>query len=197
MKKIILSLLFLGIFICSETNLFASPVQWSVNGHWYELITFTGSFTQARTDAMTQEYESMPGYLVTITSQAEEDFIWNTFGEAIEWIGGYQYPLYITPADAGWNWVTGEPFVFEHLDVDDAWGGQYYLHHYGYNNWDDDSNGYRGTYLVEYGEYMDDGLHKTSPLLLPDPTPAVPEPLSCILLGLGLIPLFSKKLKRR
>ena len=94
-----------------------NAVQWRVedggNGHWYELIDDQAitSWTQAKTFA-----EARGGYLATVLSVAESQFIWtrlasnpagwktlfNSSGPAL---GGYE--------DAtGWKWVTGEPWSY-------------------------------------------------------------------------------------
>jgi hypothetical protein len=60
----------------------AAPVQWTVasggNGHWYEFVYSPGGFTfgQARAAALGASHLGMPGYLATVTSQAENDFIY-------------------------------------------------------------------------------------------------------------------------
>ncbi len=93
------------------------PVADGGNGHAYqavavpELIPWT-SADQAATLA--------GGYLATITSQAENDFVYALsvplFVQAIgneygPWLGGYQLPGSSEPA-GGWVWVTGEPFEY-------------------------------------------------------------------------------------
>ena len=45
------------------------------NGHFYEFISAPGiNWTNAKADAETRSYQGQQGYLVTITSQAENDF---------------------------------------------------------------------------------------------------------------------------
>ena len=97
------------------------PVDDGGNGHAYQtlavpmLIPWT-SANQAATNA--------GGYLATITSQQESDFVYglisadgaqlfvqmmgNYYGP---WLGGYQLPGASEPA-GGWVWVTGEPFEY-------------------------------------------------------------------------------------
>jgi hypothetical protein len=61
---------------------------------------------------------TLPGYhLATITSQAEQDFVWDfvvaTTGGSIEWwLGGFQDVENEIDPDEGWEWVTGEPWVY-------------------------------------------------------------------------------------
>ncbi len=56
-----------------------------------------------------------PGYLATVTSQAEQDALFALLGgvDALShhWLGGFQPPGSPEPA-GGWQWVTGEPWVY-------------------------------------------------------------------------------------
>jgi len=49
----------------------------------------------------------MGGYLATITTSAEAEFIDSNFDVNRYWIGGYQLSDAAEP-DGGWTWVTGE-----------------------------------------------------------------------------------------
>ena len=56
----------------------------------------------------------VPGHLVTISDQAELDFILNNLAPSRPWIGLSQNvssSSYSEPG-GGWEWVTGEPFTF-------------------------------------------------------------------------------------
>ena len=46
-----------------------------VNGHFYRPISGTSTYTAAKTASATQTFKGQTGYLVTITSQSEQDFI--------------------------------------------------------------------------------------------------------------------------
>ena len=47
-----------------------------INGHYYKSSTpTTATYTQARTNAKATSYKGMPGYLVAITSEAENTFV--------------------------------------------------------------------------------------------------------------------------
>ena len=97
-----------------------SPIQNPANGHFYQLVEIPGTspdrpgidwFT-ANASATALTFQGLPGHLVTITSQAEGDFIANNFPSVVfRWIGGFQAPGSPEPA-GGWEWVTGEPFVY-------------------------------------------------------------------------------------
>jgi hypothetical protein len=94
----------------------AAPMQWSVNGHWYEAVSVPNGITwdQANAAASTSVFMGMTGHLATITSAGENLFISGLSpnpGAGVFILGGFQSPL-ATTMDGGWNWVTGEPFVY-------------------------------------------------------------------------------------
>lgn len=103
----------------------AAPVQWKAvdggNGHFYEAIHVPGgiSWSDARLAAI-----SKGGHLATITSAAENQFVFELIlddsfwtGDGLEqfvygpWLGAQQQPGSSEP-DGGWSWVTGETFQF-------------------------------------------------------------------------------------
>lgn len=113
------------------THVSAESVRWEVgdggNGHWYEV--FTGpeiqpgvprfiSWTDANLDA-----QARGGYLATIMSGAENQFVFSLVDSPIywkaipngtnfgPWLGGFQAPDAPDPS-SGWSWVTGEPFQY-------------------------------------------------------------------------------------
>jgi hypothetical protein len=89
--------------------------------------------------------ESLGGYLTTVTSQAENDFLWNTFNLSnpsslyLPVLGGFQPQGTLEP-DICWQWITGETWNYTNwgpTQPDDAWGGQDYLTFWTGNTWDD------------------------------------------------------------
>ena len=116
----------------------AAPIQWLGNGHWYEVVTAAGfpdtglTWDQARLAA-----EAAGGYLATITSAAENNFVYITVGanDPQYWIldgagnsqgpylGGYQPgppPQPEADPSVGWAWVTGEPWNYTCWAVGEA-----------------------------------------------------------------------------
>jgi hypothetical protein len=93
------------------------PVTEGGNGHTYQAIAVPELIPWTSAD---RAATLAGGYLATVTSQAENDFVYaagvdlfvpamgNLYGP---WLGGYQMPGSAEPA-GGWVWVTGEPFAY-------------------------------------------------------------------------------------
>lgn len=128
--------LFLAVIMISS-QLDAAPVEWKLedggNGHFYEAFApGPVSWTDASAAAT-----SLGGYLATITSDAENDFIfslidsdgyWQEFTRGDgqlqthgPWIGLLQTPGSIEP-NGGWAWVSGELFAFSAWATDEPNG---------------------------------------------------------------------------
>jgi hypothetical protein len=111
------------------TNIAAGDaVEWRVadggNGHWYEGVAVAADISW---DAAKVACESRGGHLATLTSPAEDDFLWalashptywvvvngpGWTGAKGPWLGLHQAPG--SPTASGWSWVTGEPFTWAH-----------------------------------------------------------------------------------
>jgi hypothetical protein len=149
----------------------AAPVQWPVssggNGHSYEFISNPSiSWTDANVAASELTYAGVPGYLMTVTSAAENAFVSAQFGGTTDsalpgWIGGYQdtsAPDYSEPA-GGWRWVTGESWSYTNWytpipQPDNYNGNQNYLRVLENFGWDDLQND-RGGVPNFYGYYVE------------------------------------------
>ena len=72
-----------------------------INGHYYKSSTpTTATYTQARTNAKATSYKGMPGYLVAITSEAENTFVaTNIESAASVWIGATD-----EDSEGTWQW---------------------------------------------------------------------------------------------
>ncbi|MFT3844651.1 MAG: lectin-like protein [Lacibacter sp.] len=93
-------------------------IAFSANGHFYEFISGSFTWAQAKAAAAARSFYSMQGYLATITTQGENDFIYQKLG-ADGWIGASDDYLQInaatgattysnqTNAEGKWYWVTG------------------------------------------------------------------------------------------
>jgi hypothetical protein len=101
----------------------ADWIQWPSsqggNDHFYNAVSVPGGLTwqEARVGA-----ESLGGYLVTLTSEAENTFVfglvdspefWFPSGGHNHgpWLGGLQPPGSPEPG-GGWEWISGEPWDY-------------------------------------------------------------------------------------
>jgi hypothetical protein len=93
--------------------------QWKTsdggNDHWYCIMPVRQTWQQSRNQAASMERDGQPGYLATVTSQAESDFILDHI------ISGVQNPSNLCQFymggfwnDAIWYWYTGEDFDYTH-----------------------------------------------------------------------------------
>ena len=153
------AILFCLLVLLLATQVYADPVQWleeaGGNGHYYEYISEPGvSFGHALGQAMDMWWEGWQGYMVTITSQEENDFISSTlsYPDSV-WIGALTWPWHwSTHGTEAWdftNWCEGEP--------DDAYPGNFSVVGMLMASgcwidigWDNYSHGY----IVEFGEWI-------------------------------------------
>lgn len=94
-----------GTISVSEVGTPAQPIQWAGaagNGHYYGLTTTIGTWTQVNAEAL-----SRGGYLASINSAAEQQFIFSNFGGLERYIG------FTDQGQEGtFRWTSGEPFTF-------------------------------------------------------------------------------------
>jgi hypothetical protein len=108
-----------GVMVVTAPVLGAVPVLDGVTGHLYDAVAPVGgiNWTDARAAAEALSSGSCRGYLASITSAEENEFILSNFPAVAPftgtgfWIGAFQDPG-TTPAEAGWMWVSGEDFAF-------------------------------------------------------------------------------------
>lgn len=72
------------------------------NGHRYVLVNIRMTWCEAKAHS-----ERLGGYLATITSQEEQDWICQNFPDARFWLGGTDEDV-----DGEWRWVTGEEWGY-------------------------------------------------------------------------------------
>jgi hypothetical protein len=117
--KYTVSALLIGLGLA--TSAAAAPQQWDGNNHWYDLINVEGgvSFTEALVGASGQTNLGQSGYLATITSQGEHDFVSTNVNPQgyPAWLGGSD-----SVTEGEWLWAAGP-------DAGSQIGGS------GYSNW--------------------------------------------------------------
>lgn len=139
-----------------------APVLNPANGHYYDAVPVLTNWHAAKALAETQCYRGLPGHLVTITTQEENDFIVANFpqvkGTQFEeyWIGAFQPPTSPEPG-GNWQWITGEAFSFPNWsggEPNNAGGNEDAAHFYagsGDGRWNDrPATDSMAGYVIEY-----------------------------------------------
>lgn len=176
----------------------ASPIVFNAaNGHYYMLSTGSQNWTQAQAEAL-----AVGGYLVSITSLAEQTFLETTFltganDRSIYWTGATDQA-----SEGTFVWVNGDPFTYSNWAPGEpnncacVPGGE----DFGTINW------HYGLFqsLVK-GTWNDTSLtgnefapgRVTQGIIEFDTNPlATPEPASLFMLGAGLL-IIHRRLRRR
>ena len=107
------------VFITDVTSsVAAAPVTWSVNNHQYDAVLIPSGLSWFDAE-QAAEARGCGWYLATITSQAEDKFVFGLIKNNTNffvlgngpWLGGYQKDSRHEPA-GDWAWVTGESFQY-------------------------------------------------------------------------------------
>ena len=173
------SIAVLGLCVAEAS---AVPTYFSGTGHYYEAVSAPNvDWAVAMNAASAMTYLGNPGYLVTTTSEAENNFVTNLMAGTIidGFAGGYQ-PDGSPEPDGGWRWVTGEVWAYTNWNYGEPNnnGNESVLQVFAANNpdfprrWNDypATNGVIGGYVVEY----------------------TPEPATLSLLALGGLALLRR-----
>jgi hypothetical protein len=146
------------------------PVRWPVsdggNGHRYQAVAIPEGITWHEAK---QAAEIAGGYLATITSDEENNFVfglitvdlfWYFTGQSFvgPWLGGFQIPSSAEP-DGGWQWITAEGFTYANWEIsqpNNNYGTEDFLHYWYMPSrsptWNDLSNDYSIVpgFVIEY-----------------------------------------------
>ena len=115
-----------------------SPIVYEYGGNYYLLTPTTSTWTDAQAYA-----ESLGGNLVTINSEAEQNWLWDTFGWNQDvWIG-----MNDETTEGTWEWVSGETVDYTNWAGSEPNSGSNY--DYGYMN-DSDGQWYDGYFGWEF-----------------------------------------------
>ena len=136
------------------------PLQNPSNGHYYRVVDANLSWLDARAAAETTLFQGTPGHLVTISDQAELDWILANLSPQRPWIGLFHdtsSPNYSEPG-GGWEWVTGEPATFtnwfpgEPNNTSASGGPEDYAEMFASGEWNDAelNHSFTSQYIVEW-----------------------------------------------
>ena len=114
--------------------------QQNYNGHSYYRSTGSAFWTDARTACA-----NMGGYLVTVTSAAENNFLFNLWPSG--WIG-----LTDEVSEGIWRWVTGEAYSYTSWNPGEPnnAGNEDYIQFVGGGKWNDLPNNVSLPYVIEF-----------------------------------------------
>ena len=152
--------------------------------HFYEYVSSSGSWTSAKTNSELRSYFGRAGYLATMSSEAENNFIWKLMSSD-GWFGGSDEVGQVntakgsnvfasqTAVEQKWHWVTGPEKGTQFSNGSTAvtgqyakWaggepnnaGGEHYAQFYSANSgqWNDLPNTNLPGYICEYGDMPND-----------------------------------------
>jgi len=152
--------------------------------HFYEYVASSGSWTSAKSSAENRSYFGRVGYLATMLSEAENNFIWKLMSSD-GWFGGSDEVGQVNAAkgttafasqaavEQKWHWVTGPEKGTQFSNGSTAvtgqyakWaggepnnaGGEHYAQFYSANSgsWNDLPNTNLPGYICEYGDMPGD-----------------------------------------
>lgn len=159
----LLTLAFPLFTVPSEASQIVARGVWPANSHEYVIVELPDQTWEA---AMADLASLLPGYhLATLTSQAEEDFIFELRAEhsiwGQYWLGGLQEPDGEEPA-GGWTWFTCEPWDYTNWGSGEPNDGNGIEDHLALDGsyWNDEGSciGCINGYIAESTAYQPSGL---------------------------------------
>jgi hypothetical protein len=140
----------------------SDPIFNPATGHWYQLNNTKTNYNEAKSFA-----ESKGGYLATITSGAEGQWLYDAFGFALRVDSGWRiFGGSDIDNEGQWEWVTGEPWSYSNwysgepnnLNNEDCVALHPYLRP-GHGHYWNDMRTWVDVYsLIEYDSYPNNGL---------------------------------------
>jgi len=170
MKRLLTSTLLLSSLVIAgaasaHSTVASNQATWADNGNTYTIVKVDAPITwhEAKSDA-----EAAGGYLATLTSQAELDFVYDNLAyDHTYWTlnhGGNKIGPWLGATDEetedNWKWVTGETWDFTNWEVhqpDNFANEEHYLHFFNAGvaapdkTWNDVTVDYHGviSYIIE------------------------------------------------
>lgn len=193
MKKVVSAIL---IGIWSSISLVSSVDAVIINpdnGHAYEYVNVEDvSWFSARDAAAASTYMGEHGYLATITSQEEQDFLLDNFpGDVQGWLGGSD-----AAQEGVWKWVVGPEAGLTFWIGGSASAGGYAVDYANWRSNQPSNEGGNEDYLV----WRQDEQMKWNDLHFGDNNVSryyieysIPEPCSLLLIGCGCLFLRRRK----
>ena len=131
-KELAITFLLCSAHPCAQAD---SPILlFPENGHRYQRFDTAMTWQEAKAFC-----ETWGGHLATITSQAEDEFVWSNLASAAPgygtWLGATDEII-----EGEWAWVTGEPWSYTNWDSGEPNnfdGIEHYLHYWFYPYWND------------------------------------------------------------
>ena len=93
-------------------DLAPEPVFNPDTGNYYEIVLKSLIWPDAKVEAENRLYDDVPGHLATISSQEENDFLYNLATPPCCTRTGYHIGLNDIAIEGAFEWVTGEPLEF-------------------------------------------------------------------------------------
>ncbi len=124
----------------TNSNITGFTNQQNYNGHSYYRSTGSAFWSTARSNC-----QAMGGYLVTITSAGENNFVFNTWPSG--WIG-----LTDEVNEGTWRWVTGETYSYSNWNSGEPnnAGNEDYVQFVSNGKWNDLPNNVSLPYVLEF-----------------------------------------------
>ncbi len=154
MKKLIVVLAMMFAVVSSNVWADSAVIYNPANGHSYQRIDTVMTWHEAKAHC-----ESLGGYLATITSQAENDFVYGNIGIDGKdiWLGGTDEVV-----EGTWEWITGEAWDYTNWapgEPNNVGGVEHYLSFfYAYSSqWNDLRDHVNASFICEWDDLVYDG----------------------------------------